>query len=256
MCSWSFPRNDQHALSPAQGHKDETADRLKSAQRSKEEFLNWIGNDGNVWNIPEAIRKDAQRSQVYLFNQIEPFSRPLQGDMRRIKIADPLFALPQLEQRIRIGRSQDQDSARFQHAADLAQRPSRVGQVLDDMFDDHHPKGRVRIRQVLRAGRLQISSPRLGFRAGNRPMIQIYPERFKTVFELTDEVSQARADLKQAQAALSIATRQHSEEAIRPPILAELCKRNVLIGVRGKIVFVEGHNQTTPAPAPGASVDD
>ena len=91
--------------------------------------------------------------------------------MSRIEIADPLIALPRLEKRIKIRRGEDQDSVRLKDAANFADRPRRVGQMLDDVFDDDHAESRICKRQILRAGCLKLSSLRFGLGAGDRPMI-------------------------------------------------------------------------------------
>ena len=69
--------------------------------------------------------------------------------MSRIEIADPLIALPWLEKRIEIWRGEDQNSVRLKDAANFADRPRRVGQMLDDVFDDDHAESRICKRQIL-----------------------------------------------------------------------------------------------------------
>jgi hypothetical protein len=58
---------------------------------------------------------------------------------------------------------------------------------------------------------------------------------------LTQQMATPRTDLKQACAALSIPARQYGVKAIRPPVLAVFCERNILIGVGTEILIIEGH---------------
>ena len=135
-----FLCNDHDAFTPPHRQEDKTRDRLESTERAEGQLLDLFWEDGHIRHIPEAICKCALDRKACGLNIGKPLRGCLQGDVCRVLITYPSFALPWLQQGIKIRRGEDQRAAFFGNPANFGDRFFGVRQMLNNVFNDHHIK--------------------------------------------------------------------------------------------------------------------
>ena len=140
--------------------------------------------------------------------------------MRRIATGVPALALASGERRLRVRRSDHQQSAGGHRARALAQNGQRVLQMLHNMERRDHVERAGQRPHLFRRRHAQRGARRIEPCLLDRILGHIDAVGLEAVLEAHQHVAQAAADLQQL-AGAPVALDQPGVEATRPPVLVE-----------------------------------